>query len=53
MTTLAMRKRHPDRGIEGLTAKWYAANTAEMMKEYVDLARRISANSPKAALYLK
>jgi ubiquinone/menaquinone biosynthesis C-methylase UbiE len=43
MTTLAMRKPHPDRGIEGLMAKWYAANTAEMMKEYVDLARRISA----------
>jgi ubiquinone/menaquinone biosynthesis C-methylase UbiE len=37
-----MRKPHADRGIEGLAAKWYAANTAEMMKEYIDLARRIS-----------
>jgi ubiquinone/menaquinone biosynthesis C-methylase UbiE len=37
-----VRKPHADRGIEGLAAKWYAANTAEMMKEYIDLARRIS-----------
>jgi ubiquinone/menaquinone biosynthesis C-methylase UbiE len=42
MTTLAIRKPHQDRGIEGLTAKWYAANTGQMMKEYIDLARRIS-----------
>jgi len=42
MTTLAVRKPHAARGIEGLAAKWYAANTAEMMKEYIDLARRIS-----------
>lgn len=43
MTTLTMRKTHADRGIEGLAAKWYAANTAEMMKEYIDLAARIAA----------
>jgi ubiquinone/menaquinone biosynthesis C-methylase UbiE len=42
MTTLTMRKPHRDRGIEGLTAKWYAANTGEMMKEYIDLAERIA-----------
>ena len=42
MSTIAMRKPHPDRGMEGMVAKWYAANTAEMMKEYADLARRIS-----------
>jgi ubiquinone/menaquinone biosynthesis C-methylase UbiE len=42
MTTLVMRKSHADRGIEGLAAKWYAANTGEMMKEYIDLAARIS-----------
>ncbi len=53
MTTLAMRKRHPDRGIEGLTAKWYAANTAEMMKEYVDLARRISAQLAEGSAVLE
>jgi len=39
---MTMRKPHADRPIEGMMAKWYASNTAEMMKEYVDLARRIS-----------
>ncbi|HEY6847048.1 MAG TPA: class I SAM-dependent methyltransferase [Terracidiphilus sp.] len=29
--------------MEGMTAKWYAANTAEMMNEYVTLAQRIGA----------
>ncbi|MGA7858916.1 MAG: methyltransferase domain-containing protein [Terracidiphilus sp.] len=42
MTTLAMPKPRRDAGIEGMVAKWYAANTAEMMKEYVELARRIA-----------
>jgi ubiquinone/menaquinone biosynthesis C-methylase UbiE len=53
MTTLAMRKPHGDRGIEGLAAKWYAANTAEMMKEYVDLARRISGQIPPDSAVLE
>lgn len=42
MTTIAMRKPHGDRPIEGLMAKWYAANTGEMLQEYVDLAKRIA-----------
>lgn len=42
MTTLVARKPHKDRGIEGLTAKWYAKNTGEMMSQYCDLARRIA-----------
>jgi ubiquinone/menaquinone biosynthesis C-methylase UbiE len=42
MTAIAMPKPHADRPIKGLVAKWYASNTAEMMKEYVDLARRIA-----------
>lgn len=42
MSTLAMPKPHRDRAITGLAAKWYAANTGEMMNEYVTLARRIS-----------
>lgn len=42
MTTLAMPKRHGDRGMEGMVAKWYAANTAEMMNEYTELAERFS-----------
>ncbi len=33
MTTMTMRKPHPDRPIEGMMAKWYAANTGEMMQQ--------------------
>ncbi len=53
MTTLAMRKHHADRGIEGLMAKWYAANTGEMMKEFVELARRISGEVPQGSRVLE
>jgi len=53
MTTIAMRKPHPDRGMEGMVAKWYAANTAEMMKEYVDLARRIASQIPQTSAVLE
>ncbi|MGA2852486.1 MAG: class I SAM-dependent methyltransferase [Terracidiphilus sp.] len=53
MTTLAMRKPHADRGIEGLSAKWYAANTGEMMKDYVDLARRIAGEIPEGSTVLE
>ena len=53
MSTLAMRKPHGDRGMEGMVAKWYAANTAEMMKEYVDLARRISNEVPQGSAVLE
>ncbi len=42
MTTLALPKPHRDRAIEGLMAKWYAANTAEVMSEYRELAQRVS-----------
>jgi ubiquinone/menaquinone biosynthesis C-methylase UbiE len=48
-----MRKPHADRGIEGLAAKWYAANTAEMMKEYVDLAQRNSAQLAEGSAVLE
>jgi ubiquinone/menaquinone biosynthesis C-methylase UbiE len=53
MSTLAMRKPHADRGMEGMVAKWYAANTAEMMKEYVDLARRIAGKIPQGSAVLE
>ena len=53
MSTLAIRKPHADRGIEGLTAKWYAANTGEMMKEYIDLAQRISTQVPQGSAVLE
>ena len=42
MTTLAMPRPRRDSGMEGMVAKWYASNTGEMMKEYVELARRIA-----------
>ena len=53
MTTLTMPKTHGDRGMEGMVAKWYAANTGEMMKEYVDLARRISGEIPQGSAVLE
>lgn len=53
MTTLAMRKPHADRGIEGVAAKWYAANTGEMMKDYVELARKISDQIPQGSAVLE
>jgi ubiquinone/menaquinone biosynthesis C-methylase UbiE len=53
MTTLAMPKPHVDRGMEGMVAKWYAVNTAEMMKEYVDLAHRISGQLAQGSAVLE
>jgi ubiquinone/menaquinone biosynthesis C-methylase UbiE len=53
MTTMTMRKPHADRPIEGMMAKWYASNTAEMMKEYVDLACRISKEIPQESAVLE
>ena len=46
MTTVAIAKPRKDSPMEGWTAKWYAANTADMMNEYVELAERISAEVP-------
>ncbi len=53
MTTTTMRKPHGDRPIEGLMAKWYANTTGEMMKEYVDLARRVAEELPKGSSVLE
>ncbi len=53
MTTLAMPKPRRDAGMEGMVAKWYASNTAEMMKEYVDLARRIAGELPRGSSVLE
>jgi ubiquinone/menaquinone biosynthesis C-methylase UbiE len=53
MTTIAMPKPHGDRPIKGLVAKWYAANTAEMMKEFVDLARRFAGELAPASSVLE
>jgi ubiquinone/menaquinone biosynthesis C-methylase UbiE len=53
MTTLAMPKPRRDSGMEGMVAKWYAANTAEMMKEYVELARRVAQELPQGSSVLE
>jgi ubiquinone/menaquinone biosynthesis C-methylase UbiE len=39
--------------MEGLVANWYAANTAEMMKEYVELAQRIAGQLPQGSAVLE
>ena len=53
MTTLAMPKPHGDRAIEGVMAKWYAANTGEMMHEYAELAERIRGEVPEGSALLE
>lgn len=53
MTTMAMPKTRRDSPMEGMVAKWYASNTAEMMKEYVDLARRIAHELPLGGAVLE
>jgi len=53
MTTLAMLKPRRDAGMEGLVARWYAANTAEMMNQYVELARRIHGELPQRSSVLE
>lgn len=53
MTTLAMPRPRRDSGMEGMVAKWYAANTAEMMKEYIELARRIASELPQGSAVLE
>jgi ubiquinone/menaquinone biosynthesis C-methylase UbiE len=37
-----MPRPRRDSGMEGMVAKWYAANTAEMMNQYVELADRMA-----------
>jgi ubiquinone/menaquinone biosynthesis C-methylase UbiE len=48
-----MPKPRKDGAIEGMTAKWYAANTADMMNEYVELAERISGQLPQSSAVLE
>jgi ubiquinone/menaquinone biosynthesis C-methylase UbiE len=53
MTTMTMPKPHGDRGMEGMVAKWYAANTAEVLNEYQDLAKRIANQLPQGSSVLE
>ena len=38
----ALPKPHKDRGMEGLVAKWYTANTGRSYDEFTKLARRVA-----------
>ena len=53
MTTLAMPKPHGDRPIKGLGAKWYAASTAEALKDYTELAQRIASQLAEGSAVLE
>jgi ubiquinone/menaquinone biosynthesis C-methylase UbiE len=53
MTTIAMPKPQGDRVMEGMVAKWYASNTAEMMNQYVELAARFAAELPEGSAVLE
>ena len=53
MTTATMKKPHDDRPIEGIMAKWYATNTGQMMKEYVELAQRLAGQLPPGSAVLE
>jgi ubiquinone/menaquinone biosynthesis C-methylase UbiE len=39
--------------MEGMVAKWYAANTAEVMNEYVELAQRVASQLPQGSSLLE
>lgn len=53
MTAMAMPRARKDAPMEGVVAKWYASNTAEMMKEYVELAARIANELPAGSAVLE
>ncbi|HWE84345.1 MAG TPA: class I SAM-dependent methyltransferase [Terracidiphilus sp.] len=53
MTTMAMPRARKDAPMEGMVAKWYASNTAEMMKEYVELAARVAKALPSGSAVLE
>ena len=53
MTTTTMPRPHADRPIKGIMAKWYASNTSQMMKEYVELAQRIAREIPVGSRVLE
>lgn len=45
----ALPRPHPDRGIEGRLATWYAATTGKSLQPFQDLARRLAAELPSPA----
>ena len=53
MTTLARSVTRNDHGMEGMVAKWYAANTGRMLDEFSKLARRVAAELPEGGTVLE
>jgi ubiquinone/menaquinone biosynthesis C-methylase UbiE len=49
----ALPKPHKDRGMEGMVAKWYTANTGKTLDEFTKLARRISDQLPEGGSVLE
>jgi ubiquinone/menaquinone biosynthesis C-methylase UbiE len=48
----ALPKPHKDRGMEGMIAKWYTANTGKSLDEFAKLARRIAGQLPPGSALL-
>jgi ubiquinone/menaquinone biosynthesis C-methylase UbiE len=51
--TPALPKPHKDRGMEGMVAKWYTANTGKTLEEFTKLARRIDRLLPHGSAVLE
>ena len=49
----ALPKAHKDRGMEGMVAKWYTANTGKSYDEFAKLARRIAEQVPRGSTVLE
>ena len=49
----ALPKSHKDIGMEGMVAKWYAANTGKSLDEFTRLAQRIGAQLPRGSAVLE
>jgi ubiquinone/menaquinone biosynthesis C-methylase UbiE len=49
----ALPKPHKDRGMEGMVAKWYTANTGRSLDEFARLARRIATQLPQGSHVLE
>src|ERR1700722_20241799 len=49
----ALPKPHKDRGMEGMVAKWYTANTGKSLDEFAKLARRVANQLPPGSAVLE
>jgi ubiquinone/menaquinone biosynthesis C-methylase UbiE len=53
MTASQSRQMRNDRGMEGLVAKWYAANTNKALGDFTALAKRIAGRLPRDSTVLE